>query len=344
MAASSSSSSRYPHHPVASANETSPFGNLSAKEFYAHHKVTHATSSFVNPQNLRIFTQWWVPESLGENSREPLGIVCMIHGFTGESSWFLQLTAVHFAKQGFAVCALDHQGHGFSDGLYAHVPDINPVVDDCVSFFNSFRQRYSPSVPAFLYAESLGGAIALLIHLRGEKYDGVVLNGAMCGISNKFKPQWPLEHFLSVVAKLVPTWQVVPTKGSIPQVSFKVEWKRKLAVASPRRKQTRPRAATALELLRVCREVQDNFNNITIPMLIVHGGEDVICDPASVEDLYKNVKSEDKTLKIHPGLWHQLVGESDEDVDTIFAEVLDWLIARAQQAKAKESIQETSST
>ncbi|MCL7043994.1 hypothetical protein MKW94_023552 [Papaver nudicaule] len=257
----------------------------------------------------------------------------MIHGFTGESSWFVQLTAIHFAKSGFIACAIDHQGHGFSDGLQYHIPDINPVVDDCISYFDSFRAQHSQSLPSFLYAESLGGAIALLIHLRrGMPWDGIVLNGAMCGISPKFKPPWPLEHFLSAVAWAVPTWQVVPTRGSIPQVSFKEEWKRKLAVASPRRTQARPRAATALELMRVCREVQERFGEIDVPLLIIHGGDDVVCDPGCAEELHKKAASKDKTIRIFPGLWHQLVGESQEDVDLVFNGVVEWLRERAERA------------
>ncbi|EPS74573.1 hypothetical protein M569_00182, partial [Genlisea aurea] len=320
-------------HPVAEANERSPFGELTAEEFYARHSVTH-DSAYVTSvkQNLKLFTQWWLP-------RDPVpinGIVCVVHGFTGESSWFVQLTAVHIAKHGFAVCAIDHTGHGFSEGLIAHIPDINSVVDDCILFFNGFRARYPPRLPAFLYSESLGGAISLLITLRREgilpesKFDGVVLNGAMCGISAKFKPPWPLEHFLSIAAYLIPTWCVVPTRGSLPQVSFKVEWKRKLALASPRRPLLRPRAATAQELLRVCREVQGKFDQVDAPFLIVHGGDDVVCDPACAEELYRNAASDDKTIRIYPGLWHQLVGESDDDVDTVFGDVVDWLVTRAQ--------------
>lgn len=211
-------------HPVAEANETSPFGSLSPDEFYARHSVSHGSEYITNKQNLKLFTQWWTPQQT-----TPLkGIVCMVHGYTGESSWFVQLTAVHVAKHGFAVCAIDHRGHGFSEGLVAHVPDINAVVDDCASFFNGFRARFAAELPAFLYAESLGGAIALLITLRRDelvperRFDGVVLNGAMCGISEKFKPPWPLEHFLSIAAFLIPTWCVVPTRGSLPNVSFKV--------------------------------------------------------------------------------------------------------------------------
>ncbi|XP_016178689.1 caffeoylshikimate esterase-like, partial [Arachis ipaensis] len=94
------------------------------------------------------------------------GTLALVHGFTDESSWFLQLITIYFTKAGFVTCVIDHQGHGFSDGLIAHIPDINPVVDDCIAFFDEFRSRFDPSLPFFLYSESLGGAIALLITLR----------------------------------------------------------------------------------------------------------------------------------------------------------------------------------
>ncbi|XP_023541222.1 caffeoylshikimate esterase-like [Cucurbita pepo subsp. pepo] len=316
-------------HPVEDADERSPFGSLSADDFYARHSVTHGSEFITNSRGLKLFTQWWMPLPL----IKPIGIIAIVHGFTGESSWFIQLTAVHFTKAGFITCAIDHQGHGFSEGLQYHIPDINPVVDDCISFFDSFRDRHAPSLPSFLYAESLGGAIALLITLRrtdgSRPWNGVVLNGAMCGISAKFKPPWPLEHFLSLAAALIPTWRVIPTRGSIPEVSFKVDWKRKLAVASPRRVVARPRAATAQELMRVCRELQERFDEVEVPLLIAHGGDDVICDPACVEELYRRAASKDKTLKIYPGMWHQLIGETKEDVELVFGDMVKWLQSRA---------------
>ena len=80
-------------HPIAEADERSPFGRLTPDEFYARHGVTHTTSFVANPRGLRIFTQ---------------RAVAVVHGFTGESSWMVQLTAVHLAAAGFAVAALDH--------------------------------------------------------------------------------------------------------------------------------------------------------------------------------------------------------------------------------------------
>ncbi|KAK4835370.1 hypothetical protein QYF36_008931 [Acer negundo] len=324
-----------PKHPVAEANEQSPFGSLTPDEFYARHSVSHSSEFITNSRGLKLFTQWWTPLP----PTPVVGVVCVVHGFTGESSWFVQLTSILFAQSGFVTCAIDHQGHGFSEGLVAHIPDINPVVDDAISFFDSFRARHAPDLPAFLYSESLGGAIALYITLRqkGGAWRGLILNGAMCGISDKIKPPWPLEHLLFTVAWLLPTWRVVPTRGSIPELSFKEEWKRKVALASPRRPVARPRAATAYELLRVCRDLQGRFEEVDVPLLICHGGDDVVCDPACAEELYKRAASGDKTLKIYPGMWHQIVGEPEENVELVFGDMVEWLRTRALSSKEGNS-------
>ncbi|CAN6479334.1 unnamed protein product [Victoria cruziana] len=331
-------------HPVSEANTHSPFGDLTPSEFYARHSVSHSASSFLNPRGLRIFTQTWAP--LPPNP--VMGTLCVVHGFTGESSWFVQLTAVSFASMGFATAALDLQGHGFSEGLFNHIPDINPVLDDCSEFFHSFLSQQqllqqqssssTPPLPSFLYGESLGGAIALLLHLRHpEKWGGgLVLNGALCGVNPAFKPMWPLEHLLSFVAALVPTWRVVPTKP-LPDVSFKEGWKARLARASPKRSVARPRAATALEIMRVAREVQSRFGEVTAPLLIVHGSDDVVCDPAGVKELYRKSPSKDKTIRVYEGMWHQLVGEPKENVDLVFGEIYEWLRVRAERAASQGS-------
>ncbi|XP_065851319.1 caffeoylshikimate esterase-like [Euphorbia lathyris] len=321
-------------HPIAEANEESPFGTLSADEFYARHGVAHSSEHITNARGLKLFTQWWKPLP----PTETIGLVAVVHGYTGESSWFVQSTSILFAQSGFAVCAIDHQGHGFSDGLDGlihHIPDLNPVVDDCIQFFDKFRETHAPNLPAFLYAESLGGAITLYITLRQKSaWDGLILNGAMCGISAKFKPPWPLEHLLFIVAAVIPTWRVVPTRGSLLDVSFKEEWKRKLAVASPRRIVARPRAATALEMLRACGDLQRRFEEVDVPLLIVHGGGDVVCDPGCVEELHRRAASRDKTLKIYPEMWHQIVGESEENVNLVFGDMVEWLKTRAESAKS----------
>ena len=69
-----------------------------------------------------------------------------------------------------------------------------------------------------------------------------------------------------------------------------------------------------------------------MPLLVAHGGDDVVCDPACVEELHARAASKDKTLKIYPGMWHQMVGEPEENVELVFGDMLEWLRTRAQRA------------
>lgn len=77
------------------------------------------------------------------------------------------------------------------------------IITKWLCFCCAQRESHK-ELPFFLYGESLGGAISLLIHLQQPNaWQGVILNGAMCGIG-KFKPPWPAEHLLYLVAGLYP--------------------------------------------------------------------------------------------------------------------------------------------
>jgi alpha-beta hydrolase superfamily lysophospholipase len=184
-------------HPVSDASATSIFGKYTPAEFYAKHGVTFHEEYLVNARGLKQCVRSWLPS----DDRPVRAVVCACHGYGADAGWLVQLTCIHIAKQGYAVYAIDHQGHGKSEGLKGHVPDMNLVVADCIAFFDSKRElEPNRGLPCFLYGESLGGAIAILIHLKQPKvWHGVVLNGAMCGIG-KFRPPWPAEHLLSLVA------------------------------------------------------------------------------------------------------------------------------------------------
>lgn len=71
-----------------------------------------------------------------------------------------------------------------------------------------------------------------------------------------------------------------------------------------------------------------------VPLLISHGAEDVVCDPACAEELYRRAASKDKTIKMYPGMWHQMIGESNEDTELVFGDMVEWLRTRAERATA----------
>eukprot|EP00249_Psilotum_nudum_P015742 c254_g1_i1 orf=331-1323(-) len=317
-------------HPIEEATTDSIFGTLSADQFYIKHDVKHEQEFMENSRGMKIFTQSWRP-----TSARLTGVVLILHGFTVDSSWTVQLTAVGIAKRGFSVHALDFEGHGRSEGRTAYIPDLNTVVDDCIQFFGSVKQQH-PDLPAFLYGESLGAAAALLIHFRQPNdYNGAVLHGAMCGISPKFIPPWPLLHLLPLAATVIPTWRVCPTRDNAT-LSFKENWKLKLVKSSPYKKVGRPDAATGYDMIRVAEFIQSRLRDVSLPFFAVHGEEDRICDPEAVKDLYEKASSRDKTLKTYKGMWHMYVGESRETTNLVFSDILDWLQARAETAPLKQ--------
>jgi len=71
---------------------------------------------------------------------------------------------------------------------------------------------------------------------------------------------------------------------------------------------------------------------VSLPFLIVHGGADKVTDPSVSELLYQSAASQDKTLKLYPGMWHALTsGESPNNIRTVFQDIIAWLDHRSTQ-------------
>ncbi|OMO73826.1 Alpha/beta hydrolase-1 [Corchorus olitorius] len=317
-------------HPIHQANENSAYGDLTREEFYQKHRIIHQESFMLNKRNMKIFTQSWRlidPNDEKGMSSSLRGVVAMVHGYALDSTWLFELTAVAIARCGFLVFALDLQGHGLSDGFPGHIPNIKHVIEDCIQYFDSMRHE-NPKLPAFLYGESLGGSIALLISLNQKnEWNGLILNGAMLGVSPKFKPAgaW----LLPVAAFLAPTWKVASVKPHASKL-YKEEWKRKLSANNPNRRTSRkPTTATALQFLRLCKYIRLRCHELEVPVLMVHGEDDQVCDCSSARFVYESAASHDKTFKSFPGVAHMLIGETQENVDLVFSTIFAWLRDRS---------------
>ncbi|KAF5728658.1 caffeoylshikimate esterase [Tripterygium wilfordii] len=272
------------------------WGNASEEDHYKSHGVKGSTSFYTSPRGLSLFTRSWLPLS---NPPPHRGIIFMIHGYGNDISWTFQSTPIFLAQMGFACFALDLEGHGRSEGLRAFVPNVDAVVQDCLSFFNSIKQdpQYH-GLPCFLFGESMGGAICLLIHFADPKgFDGAILVAPMY-----------------LVAK-----------------SVKVEEKVIIAEKNPMRYRGKPRLGTVLELLRVTDQLSQQLSKVSIPFIVLHGSADVVTDPNVSKALYEEAKSEDKTIKIYDGMMHSLLfGETDENIEIVCKDILSWLEERCK--------------
>jgi alpha-beta hydrolase superfamily lysophospholipase len=65
--------------------------------------------SFRGLGGLSIYTQQWLPEG------PPRAVLLLVHGYAEHSGRYGNLVE-HFVPRGYAICALDHRGHGRSEG------------------------------------------------------------------------------------------------------------------------------------------------------------------------------------------------------------------------------------
>jgi alpha-beta hydrolase superfamily lysophospholipase len=64
---------------------------------------------------------------------------------------------------------------------------------------------------------------------------------------------------------------------------------------------------------------------VSLPLLIMHGGDDVLTSPAGSREFHAHAGSADKTLKIFPGLYHEIFNEPEKDA--VLLDMADWLEA-----------------
>eukprot|EP00249_Psilotum_nudum_P021126 c27982_g3_i1 orf=348-1421(-) len=287
--------------------------------------VNYHEEFILNSRNMKLFTCRWLPAH-----QEIKSLVFLCHGYGVECSIFMRGTGLRLAQAGHAVFGIDYEGHGKSDGQPCYIKNFDDVVNDAAAFFRSIRdQEEYRNKARFLFGESMGGAVALLIHRKEpEDWNGAILVAPMCKISENLKPPRIVVTVLTKLASLIPTWKIVPTKD-ILEVGFKDPLKREEIRSNPFHYQDKPRIRTALEMLHASTELEKRLDEVTLPFLILHGADDVVTDPAVSKALYESAESFDKTLKMYPGMWHALTsGEPDDNIEIVFRDILSWLSQR----------------
>ena len=99
-----------------------------------------------------------------------------------------------------------------------------------------------------------------------------------------------------------------------------------------------PRLQSAVALMRCTDQIAAHMEDLKHPVLILHGESDVVTAPELSQELYDRCSSIDKTLKIYPTCWHNLlVGEPEEISKGIFQDLVDWVNTHAKPSSLKNS-------
>ena len=82
-------------------------------------------------------------------------------------------------------------------------------------------------------------------------------------------------------------------------------------------------ARLAAELLRIMLHIEQASYSIILPLIILQGTADSLVNPEGAQMFYDKAGSEDKTLKIYPGLFHEVFNEPEKD--QVFGDLETWL-------------------
>ncbi|KAJ4719797.1 Caffeoylshikimate esterase-like [Melia azedarach] len=286
----------------------------------------------LNSRGVKLFTCSWIPQN-----KEPKALIFICHGYAMECSITMNSTAVRLVNAGFACYGIDYEGHGKSAGLTAYVNNFDDLVDDCSYYFtNICEKKENKEKMRYLLGESMGGAMVLFLQRKKPDYfDGAVLVAPMCKIAENVRPHPLVINVLTKLCKFIPTWKIVPGQDII-DVAFKETEKRKEIRANPYCYKGRPRLKTGYELLRISLDLEQRLEEVSIPFIVLHGEDDRVTDKAVSKQLYEVASSSDKTIKLYPGMWHGLLyGEPQENIEIVFADIVDWLNDRASMGNSR---------
>ena len=68
---------------------------------------------------------------------------------------------------------------------------------------------------------------------------------------------------------------------------------------------------TAAQMIRAGRQLLEAANNLTLPLLIIHGTDDRLTLAVASAQLYRRSRSDNKSLSLFKGMLHETFNETD---------------------------------
>jgi alpha-beta hydrolase superfamily lysophospholipase len=252
------------------------------------------------------------------------GVLVIMHGLKDHSDRYADL-ATRAAAMGFSVYAFDLRGHGRSAGPRVAPDRWTDYVDDLDRFLTKVQER-EPNQPVFLFGHSMGGAIAARaaeVHRPphgGAPIAGLILSGPALAIDAP-----PLLIAATrMTGALLPRVPALDLKNGdfSSDPAAKAAMDRDELISQP----PAP-ARTAAGLIDGIEWIWTDIDQLTMPLLALHGTADRLTAPAGSRMLIDRAPAQDRTLRIYPGLFHDLIHEPKGA--QVVTDILAWLDAHA---------------
>jgi len=260
---------------------------------------------------------------------QPLAVVGIVHGYGDHSGCYTE--GLHLlAASGFEAQAIDLRGHGRSEGRRGHVGRWTDYLDDMVAFLSRLRQAagsdsFVGQRPLFLLGQSHGALLLIHASLRGlAEVQGLVLTSPYLRFALAV-PAWKLTVG-RLCARAVP-WLPIPSEiraEMLTSDTAMLELARKdalaLKIATP---------GWFFSAQRAQAEAIARAPSFQSPVLVIHGGQDPIADPAATRGFFERLGSEDKTYREYSVMRHETLREAGRQ--EVWDTIIRWLRERVPE-------------
>ena len=275
------------------------------------------TGNLTGLGNTRLFYQSWRAE-------HPRGVVVIAHGVGEHSGRYRNLIDL-MEDDGISFYALDHRGHGRSEGKRGHISSFDDYTTDLKTFIKMVRTE-TAGLPLILLGHSMGGTIAGKFALDYPGYiDGLILSSA--GLIQAVKvPVWK-KTMASLLANIMPGL-TMPTGLDSSALSHDQQ-----AVddyANDPLVHDLVSARWYMEFSRAGAECLQRAGELTMPLLIIHGSADAIVDPQGSRQVMEKASSPDKQLFIFDGLYHETMNELPPERERVLDTFRSWIIRQVE--------------
>jgi alpha-beta hydrolase superfamily lysophospholipase len=253
-----------------------------------------------------------------ESKAKTRGGVVIVHGH-GEHIGRYSHVADALTQRGFKCWGYDWRGHGRSSGRKGHINKWAEYRQDLQTVVDHMRNENS-TLPFFILAQSVGGVTALEYALHfSQQIQGLIASAPALGDPN-------IPRFLFIISRLLS--RIYPTFTVSSQLeTHAISRDPAIVEAYEQDPLVHDLGSMRLgqELIKTTAWVQEQADQWSLPILIIHGEKDRIINPADSRRFFENIPIEDKTyLELKDG-YH----EPHNDLDKGFAiqRIGDWIEA-----------------
>lgn len=239
--------------------------------------------------------------------------VVISHGWSEHAGRYNEV-ANWFNRNGYAVYALDHRGHGKSEGKRGHVRRWTDYARDLELLRSTVKHEKQ-----YLLGHSMGGMIAILHALEyPEQFSAMALSGPASDVSI------PVSVFKKILGNTMSSWlpRLTITNDIDPNIVCSDPKVVADYIADPF---THGKVTTRWfsEYMSTVERVKQEAQQISTPIAIWHGDGDALVEPWVSEEFFNRLSTPHRERKLVPDTLHEILLEPSWPETT--QEMKNWL-------------------